>query len=139
MKAILTVLMTLSFNSAFAKDYIDYGHIHFQSASTWVKAENVCSEGGMLYHKKKDFVTVEYCSDRGSNCKVVKKALAQPMKSTRKRCDKYQGDNGSCTKWITVAYNQGTTKAAVYRSFNDMVEGRNPKKTFSYTVDRCED
>ncbi len=135
MKTLLVLLMTLSFNMGFAKDYVSYGSIHFQSAATWVPAQKVCQDGGYLFHKKKASIAVEYCDDRGDNCKVVYKKLKQKMNSTRQRCSFYQG--GNCKKYITVPYIQGTTKAKVYSTQQDMTEDRNPIDRFDYTVDAC--
>lgn len=134
MKAILTIFAMFAFNSAHAQ-FIDYGKIHFQSASAWITPTKVCRDGGMLFHKNKDSIGVEYCDNDDENCKTVYKTLAQPVNSTKQVCKKYE--DGDCLGYGTRPYVQGTTTAKVYRDREDWSEGKMPVRTFKYTVDSC--
>ena len=135
MKTLMIIASILIAGTAMAGEYTDYGRITFQKASTWVPANKVCSQGGFLYHKTKEFVAVDYCDDDNNNCKTVYKALVQPVNSTRQRCSKMEDDE--CVAWTTVSFVQGTVKADVYESMSALHDDEAPKSSFSYTVDAC--
>ncbi len=137
MKTLIVLAAMLTSSLALAGEYTVYGSIHFQKASTWVTANNVCQEDGYLYHKTKDYVVVE-CSgrDKMSGCEEVPRPLVQPMRSTKQICANYQG-RGTCTETTTVAFNQGTVTSEVYSSFAAWSKGGSPIRTFRYTVDAC--
>lgn len=135
MKALIVMAMLFAGSSAFAGTYTQFGKILFQKASTYVPANKVCQLDGMLYHKTKKSIAVDYCNDDDQDCVTVNKALVQPVKSSRKRCA--QKDDNHCLAWETVSFVQGTVKAKVYRSLSALQDDEAPIRVYSYTVENC--
>ena len=118
-----------------AGEFTLFGKIHFQKASSWINASNVCEQDGYLYHKTKDGITVSHCNDDGDNCTTSYRPLVQPVNSTRQRCSKFEDDN--CVAYVTVPYVQGTVTNMVYSSQNAWQDGEAAKASYKYTVDSC--
>jgi hypothetical protein len=134
-------LTLLCASHSLAGEFTEFGRVLFQGASTWVRADKVCQKDGMLFHKSKQEVSVNYCNGRdNSNCVLVKKPLGpQPIKSTTQRCVLSNGsDRDDCVKWATVPFVQGPTfKAKVYWSEQDYEQQRHPRATFDFVVPNC--
>lgn len=119
-----------------SKGYAVYQMINFQSASTFVRANEVCQKNGNLYSTKSATVSVDYCNDHGSNCKTVTKALVQPMNATAQRCAKFSNDE--CVAWETYALNQGPkAKISFYSDAKSYEDGDAAVSTASFTLPVC--
>ena len=136
MRTLLMTIALLASTTVMAGEFTVYGKIHFQAASTWVSAKNVCQNAGTLYHKTKDYVKVT-CHPK-DGCSDYVKPLVQPMKANKKVCLKATGKSGdNCVEYGVTGYNQGTVKIESYKSEKDWDLGKAPTKVTSYTVDSC--
>lgn len=121
--------------SSQAGEYSVYPMIHFQRASTYVRANETCIHDDVILHKEKDVKKVTYCDDNGSNCVTVEKPLVQPIASINWRCDKDVCDDD---ERIPYDYVQGLKlKIKIYRSKEDAVSDKDLKKVIPYKLDKC--
>ena len=142
MKAFV-IALAMSF-AASAGEFSSYQRILFQTASTYVPANKVCTEGGNLFHKGKTEIGVEYCSggsnDR-ANCHTVFKPLVQPMQSTAQRCARFTGhDQSTCATWETYSLNQGpTVKIDIWASEMEWSDGKghSPLRVETFVLPAC--
>lgn len=134
MKSLVLLVSSVVAFSAFAGEY-SVSKVYFQSAATWVKAENVCRAGNVLKHKTKASVQVAYCDDNDANCTYVTKALVQPVVSTAQRCAKFESDSsgGDCLVWETYTLNQASVKIYTYADS----DSNEFSVTGMYTIPAC--
>lgn len=144
MKSMIIVLALLAVGTASAGEYSVMSKVVFQSASTFVPANKVCTQSGNIFHKTKSSIEVPYCdeSDSGSksNCKIVAKPLVQPMKSKAQRCAKFESDSsgGDCLVWETYTLNQGKSgKITVYVSKDAYEAGSSPVAVKTFAIPSC--
>jgi hypothetical protein len=142
MKALVLIASALFAFTASAGEY-SKSTVTFQAAATWVPASKVCRDGNVLKHKTKATVEVKYCDESGSgydfNCKIVSKALVQPVVSTAQRCAKFESDSsgGDCLAWETYTLNQAAVPVWVYNNKKDMEDGRNGSLKGKFTIPAC--
>lgn len=134
MKKLLLIASMMMSASAFA-GYVTGDKIEFQADSAFVSAvfsKSLCLDGD-TYRAVINKCT-EWQNDGGGDRTCVATAkveVAQPANSTRQRCAQY--NDGDCTKWITVAYNQSPVRTvSYYNSQDDLV------KTATVTIPSCQ-
>ncbi len=138
MKALLLVASLLVSAVSFAGEYTSYQSILFQSASTYVRANNVCLSGGNIFHKTKSAVEVKHCDDNNANCSVESRPLRQPIVSTAQRCADFSGSDDSCVRWVSYTLKQGpTAKIFVYGSAKDYEDDRTPVAVRTFNIPSC--
>ncbi len=142
MKALLLALSLVSASAFGAGEFTTYSKVIFQSASTYVPSNKVCTAGGYIYHKTKAAISFEQCSggsnDR-ANCVIVTRPLVQPMQSTAQRCAQFTGhDDKNCARWETYALNQGVTgKMLSYSSRKSFEDGDAAAKVTAFAIPAC--
>lgn len=143
MKALLLVASLFVSAAAFAGEYTAYQGIIFQEASATIPANKVCIKGDVLLHKTKEFAKIVNCEESGNNCSIYYRRLEQPVSSTAQRCK--AGVSGSDSKYgckgadlESYALVQGpVVKTYKYRSYNDLLDRKNPRSTGTYTIESC--
>ena len=104
MKKLIVAAALLS-SSAFAGSIV--GHIHFQSASTWVTAytsKSLCLDGSTYRATVNKCLRYERNGGERTCVRRGKVAISQPMESTRQRCASFEEDE--CVEYERVPLKQ---------------------------------
>ncbi|MEC7275899.1 MAG: hypothetical protein VXV96_06230 [Bdellovibrionota bacterium] len=130
MKKLIVAAALLS-SSAFAGSIV--GHIHFQSASTWVNAytsKSLCLDGSTYRATVNKCLRYERDGGERTCVRRGKVAISQPMESTRQRCARMSDD--TCVSYETVRYVQSPNVLVKFYDNDD-----NLVRTKTVTVPSC--
>lgn len=114
MKKLIAVSLFVLSGLAFAGNT---GHIFFQSANTFVNPvtnKTLCYSDGMFYAKVVTCVKTRLVRGDEECAQWGKKMISQRANSSRMVCLEERGDNGLCSRYGMVDFNQSQDRDVTY-------------------------